>query len=90
MAGNQTMIVLSGMLRHIVDVANLSHAHEDAGTPSGERALRKGFRAHEKLIELLEQRKGAEAETLWRAHLLAADEYILEGSSALTVFDLMG
>ena len=32
MTGNQTLIVLSGMLRHIVDVVNLSHAREDAGT----------------------------------------------------------
>jgi DNA-binding FadR family transcriptional regulator len=90
MTGNQTLVVLSGMLRHIVDVVNLSHAHEDAGTPAGERALRKGFRAHERLISLIEERNVADAENLWRKHLVAADEYILEGSSSLTVFDLMG
>jgi DNA-binding FadR family transcriptional regulator len=90
MTGNQTLVVLSGMLRRIVDVVNLSHAHEDAGPPAGERALRKGFRAHERLISLIEQRDVAEAESLWRKHLLAADEYILEGSSSLTVLDLMG
>jgi DNA-binding FadR family transcriptional regulator len=90
MTGNQTLVVLSGMLRHIVDVVNLSHAHEDAGRPAGERALRKGFRAHERLISLIEERNVADAENLWRKHLVAADEYILEGSSSLTVFDLMG
>ena len=90
MTGNQTLVVLSGMLRHIVDVVNLSHAHEDAGMPAGERALRKGFRAHERLISLIEERNVADAENLWRKHLVAADEYILEGSSSLTVFDLMG
>jgi DNA-binding FadR family transcriptional regulator len=90
MTGNQTMVVLSGMLRHIVDVANLAHAHSDAGTPTGDRALRKGFKAHERLIDLIEAREGAEAELLWRKHLIEADEYLLDGPSALTVLDLMG
>jgi DNA-binding FadR family transcriptional regulator len=90
MTGNQTLVVLSGMLRHIVDVVNLSHAREDAGTPAGERAMRKGFRAHERLVALIEERNAADAESLWRKHLLAADEYILEGSASLTVYDLMG
>lgn len=90
MAGNQTMNLLTGMLRYIVDVANTSHARSDAGTPTGERAMRKGFKAHERLIELLEAREGAEAELLWRKHLTEADEYLLEGPSALTVLDLIG
>ena len=88
MTGNQTLVVLSGMLRHIVDVANLSHAHEDAG-----RARRagptQGFprpRAADLADRGAKRRRRREPV---RKHLLAADEYILEGSSSLTVFDLM-
>lgn len=89
MTGNQTMILLSGMLRYIVDVANIDQARNDVGTPTGERAMRKGFRAHERLVDLLEAREGAAAEQLWRKHLMEADEYLLDGTSALTVLDLV-
>jgi len=90
MAGNQTLSVLSGMLRHIIDVAHLAHAESDAGTPAGEQALKWGFAAHERIVDLIEARDVEQAERLWRKHLLAADDYLLGGESALTVYDLMG
>jgi len=90
MAGNQTLSVLSGMLRHIIDVAHLAHAESDAGTPSGQEALNKGFAAHERILDLIEAREVEKAERLWRKHLLEADDYLLGGAQALTVYDLMG
>jgi DNA-binding FadR family transcriptional regulator len=90
MAGNQTLSVLSGMLRHIIDVAHLAHAESDAGTPTGQEALRKGFAAHERIVDLIEAREVEKAERLWRKHLLEADDYLLGGGQALTVYDLMG
>ena len=90
MAGNQTLSVLSGMLRHIIDVAHLAHAESDAGTPTGQQALNEGFAAHERIVDLIEAREVEKAERLWRKHLLEADDYLLGGGQALTVYDLMG
>jgi GntR family transcriptional regulator, transcriptional repressor for pyruvate dehydrogenase complex len=89
MAGNQTLSVLSGMLRHIIDVAHMAHVESDAGTPSGQEALKKGFAAHDRIVELIEAKDVERAERLWRRHLLAADDYLLEGDRTLTVYDLM-
>ena len=89
MAGNQTLSVLSGMLRHIIDVAHMAHVESDAGTPTGQEALRKGFAAHKRIVELIEVKDVERAERLWRKHLLAADDYLLEGEGTLTVYDLM-
>ncbi len=89
MAGNQTLSVLSGMLRHIIDVAHMAHVESDAGTPTGQEALRMGFAAHERILELIEAKDVAHAEHLWRKHLLATDDYLLEGDRTLTVYDLM-
>ena len=36
-AGNQTLSVLSGMLRHIIDVAHLAHAESDGGRRPGSK-----------------------------------------------------
>lgn len=90
MAGNQTLSVLSGMLRHIIDVAHLAHAESDAGTPAGQQALNEGFAAHVRIVDLIEAREVEKAERLWRKHLLEADDYLLGGGQALTVYDLMG
>jgi DNA-binding FadR family transcriptional regulator len=89
MVGNQTLSVLSGMLRHIIDVAHMAHAESDAGTPAGQEALRKGFAAHERIVELIAANDVEGAERLWRKHLLAADDYLLRGDWTLTVYDLM-
>jgi GntR family transcriptional regulator, transcriptional repressor for pyruvate dehydrogenase complex len=89
MAGNQTLSVLSGMLRHIIDVAHMAHVESDAGTPAGQEALKMGFAAHERIVELIEAQDVAHAEHLWRKHLLATDDYLLEGDQTLTVYDLM-
>jgi DNA-binding FadR family transcriptional regulator len=90
MAGNQTLSVLSGMLRHIIDVAHLAHAESDAGTQAGKEALAQGFAAHQRIVDLIEAKDAGKAERLWRKHLLAADDYLLGGGRALTVYDLMG
>ncbi|HTU06307.1 MAG TPA: FCD domain-containing protein, partial [Trebonia sp.] len=89
MVGNQTISVLSGMLRHIIDVAHMAHAESDAGTPTGQEALQKGFAAHERIVELIAAKDVERAERLWRKHLLAADDYLLQGDWTLTVYDLM-
>ena len=90
LAGNQTMSVLSGMVRHIIDLSTFSHMVADTGTPANIRAIRKGFRAHELLIEHLAARDADAAAALWAKHLDEAETYILGGSNPKTVLDLLG
>jgi len=90
LAGNQTIAVLNGMVRHIIDLANWSHVDLDAGSPDNVRANRKGFRAHVRLVELVAGRQAEEAEALWRLHLQEAENYLLSNKSMTTVLDLLG
>jgi DNA-binding FadR family transcriptional regulator len=90
LAKNQTMVVLNGMLRRIIDQSSFAQIAADAGTPSNIQAIRKGFRAHERLVELIESRDSDKAEELWKRHLVEAETYMLNGSNPKTVLDLLG
>ncbi|TDU01769.1 DNA-binding FadR family transcriptional regulator [Streptomyces sp. 846.5] len=90
LAGNQTLTVLNGMVRHIIDLANWSHVDLDAGSPENVRANRRGFRAHVRLVELVAARQAEAAEYLWRVHLQEAEDYLLQNKSMTTVLDLLG
>ena len=89
LAGNQTMSVLSGMVRHIIDQSSFRHVAADAGSPANIRSIRKGFRAHELLIEHVEARDADAAEQLWRTHLAEAEKYMLSDANPKTVLDLL-
>jgi DNA-binding FadR family transcriptional regulator len=90
LAGNQTMAVLNGMVRHIIDMSSFAHMAADAGSPANIRAIRKGFRAHERLVDHLEARDADAAAELWSKHLTEAESYMLGGSNPKTVLDLLG
>ncbi|MCX4854227.1 FCD domain-containing protein [Streptomyces canus] len=90
LAGNETLSVLNGMVRHIIDQANWSHVDLDAGSPENVRANRRGFRAHGALVELVAARQTEAAEELWRLHLQEAEDYLLQNRSMTTVLDLLG
>lgn len=90
LAGNETLTVLNGMVRHIIDQANWSHVDLDAGSPENIRANRRGFRAHGALVELVAGRRTEAAEELWRVHLQEAEDYLLQSRSMTTVLDLLG
>lgn len=90
LAGNETLSVLNGMVRHIIDQANWSHVDLDAGSPENIRANRRGFRAHGALVELVAGRRTEAAEELWRLHLQEAEDYLLRSRSMTTVLDLLG
>ncbi|WP_371667978.1 FCD domain-containing protein [Streptomyces sp. NBC_00289] len=90
LAANQTLNVLNGMVRHIIDQANWSHVDLDAGSPENLRANRRGFRAHVALVELVAARRAEDAEELWRVHLQEAEDYLLQNRSMTTVLDLLG
>ena len=90
LAGNETLAVLNGMVRHIIELANWSHVDLDAGSPDNVRANKRGFRAHVRLVELVTAQEAAEAEALWRLHLAEAENYLLMNKSMTTVLDLLG
>ena len=89
LTGNQTLRVLMGMLEHIIVRADWSRVESDVGSPELERASRKGFNAHHRVVELIEARDDAGAERLWRRHLTEAKEYMVQGDIR-TVLDLLG
>jgi len=88
-AGNQTLRVLSGMLRHIIDTANWTRVALDAGSPTERRATHRGARAHRRVVELIEAGDADGAEALWHKHLVEAADYLAAGSQK-TVLDLLG
>jgi DNA-binding FadR family transcriptional regulator len=65
LAGNKTLVVLSGMLNHILDRVPLPRGHV------GGEALR----VHEELIQLIEKRDGPAAEAAWHEHLTQGEEF---------------
>jgi DNA-binding FadR family transcriptional regulator len=87
LAGSPTLSVLSGMVSHIVDLANWSHAVVDVAGSATQRAAGKGLRAHQRLVELIEAGDEAGAESLWRGHLVAAEDHVLQGAEQ--VLDLL-
>jgi DNA-binding FadR family transcriptional regulator len=89
LAGNQTLAVLNGMVRHIIDQANWSHVDLDAGSPQNVRANKRGLRAHERLVDLVAAQDGPAAEALWLRHLQEAEDYLLQNGSMTTVLDLL-
>ena len=89
LAGNQTMSVLSGMVRHIIDKSSFQHVAADAGSPANIRSIRNGFRAHELLIEHIEARDADAAQALWSKHLAEAEKYMLSDANPKTVLDLL-
>ncbi|MCX2934736.1 FCD domain-containing protein [Mycobacterium sp. CVI_P3] len=90
LCGNQTLRLLSDMLRHIVDRANWRTVDVDAGSTDNVRANRKGHRAHHRVIDLIEAKDDRGAAELWRKHLKEAEAYILRGPlSEQTVLDLL-
>ena len=89
LAGNQTMSVLNGMVRHIIDQSSWRQVAADAGRPANIRSIRKGLRAHELLIEHIEARDAEAAEALWRTHLAETEKYMLSDADPKTVLDLL-
>lgn len=89
LTGNQTLDVLTKMVQRIIDLANWKHVEKDAGTQYYAEATHRGLRAHQRVVDLIEDRAEAGAIELWRRHLTEAREYLLR-ADVKTVLDLMG
>lgn len=89
LTGNQTVVVLSRMMRSIVEIANTTMAAHAGNGGTGRRAARKGQRAHEHLLEAIEAGDTVGATACWKTHLSAADEYVTSGLGNRNVLDLL-
>ena len=88
LAGNETLALLNGMVRHIIDQANWTRfARGPGGTTP--KAAHRGARAHRRLVEHVEAREADAAEALWRTHLVEAGEYLTEGPGPQTVIEVL-
>lgn len=88
LAGNQTLILLSGMLRYIVDRANSSYLAADPDSAVRRTSARKAHRTHVKLVEMIEAGDADGAERLWSRHITAAEDAV-NAASEKTVLDLL-
>ena len=89
LTGNQTLQVLTGMIQRIIDLANWKHVETDAGTAEHTTATHRGFKAHHRVVDLIEAGAETGAAELWRKHLTEARDYLLR-ADVKTVLDLMG
>ncbi|MGV0050618.1 FadR/GntR family transcriptional regulator [Mycobacterium colombiense] len=90
MAGNQTLGVLSDVLRHIIEVATERYLIDPAlGGEDKLRASRAATRTHERLVELIADKDAAGAEALWRKHILATSAQLRSSGVADSVVDLL-
>ncbi|MCW2829716.1 MAG: GntR family transcriptional regulator [Aeromicrobium sp.] len=89
-ARNQTMLVLSSMLRTIIDRSTIESIVATAHLSSTDDAYHEAHKAHWRLIKLIEQRDADEAAAHWRRHLDLAEEFVLStGVAAHSVLDLL-
>jgi DNA-binding FadR family transcriptional regulator len=90
MAGNQTLTVLSDVLRHIIELATQSYVDVDGGSsPSSAAGAATATRTHAKVVELIADKDAAGAEALWRKHILATSARLRSSGVAGSVVDLL-
>ncbi|MGX9787844.1 FadR/GntR family transcriptional regulator [Mycobacterium sp. MMS18-G62] len=87
LSGNKTLQIVSDMLRHIIEKANLS-LQPTEGTRA-ESALRRSVKTHRMVLDHIKAGNAEEAGELWKKHLRKAEEYVLSGSELATVVDLL-
>lgn len=91
MAGNQTLTVLSEVLRHIIEIATERYVNDPGlGGPDKLPSANAATRTHQKIVELIEARAAEEADALWRKHILATSNQLKKAGMANTVLDLLG
>jgi DNA-binding FadR family transcriptional regulator len=91
MAGNQTLTVLSDVLRHIIEVATQRYISDPAlGGANKSPAAASGTRTHSQVVELIAAKDASGAEALWRKHILATSARLRAAGVADSVLDLLG
>ena len=86
-AGNQTLIVVTGMIQHILQLAAASWASSESGQVVARRVAR-SHRAHEELLGRIEDKDADGAEKVWARHLADTEGLLLRRAGGETVLDL--
>ena len=81
--GNHTLAAVVGMLSEITS-RHVALGYRETRRPADEVAkeIQRVIRAYGKLISLVEDRKGPEAEAFWRRHMNAAMKLLLADTGA--------
>ena len=87
LAGNETLSVLASMLLNIMDAHN-EHFMSLHGEAHEKQADQLAFRAHKKLVKLLQDGDAAGAQALWRKHLNNVEKYMI-GDSKTTLVEVL-
>jgi DNA-binding FadR family transcriptional regulator len=85
LSGNATLAVLSAALQHISE----SHAARLVSTRWDESMWRRAYRSHEKVVDLIAEGKGREAEAFWRRHMELAGAQLLPGIGDLPISEVL-
>jgi DNA-binding FadR family transcriptional regulator len=90
LAGNQTLMVLSDVLRHIIEVAGRRYVGDGSpGDADRSSAAKAATRTHQKLVDHIAAKDAAAAEALWRKHILATSAQLKASGIANSVVDLL-
>jgi DNA-binding FadR family transcriptional regulator len=89
LTGNETLILVSGMLDGIVGryQASVSRTKREAATGAARRARDAGLRSQEKLVALIAAKDGKGAEAHWRAHMENTAKVWLAGGQGDSVVE---
>ena len=88
-SGNQTLTIFAEMLHHLIELHSESYVARWGGEPRERKGAKQGERTHELFLERVVSRDADGAEELWSRHLDEGAEYVLRGSDARTVLDLL-
>lgn len=86
LAGNQTLTVVAEMLNEVVTRA-VAKISSTGLAPESVAARRRAIRSQERMLELVDAGKAAEAEAHWREHMTVVGRF-LQRQGATTVIDL--
>jgi DNA-binding FadR family transcriptional regulator len=87
-AGNVTLGMLALMLANIVEKHLVAEITGKRSRPEQETDNRRAYRAHKKLLQLVEDQDVVGAENFWRKHMEIAGEILLREYGSTTVVDL--
>jgi DNA-binding FadR family transcriptional regulator len=87
LAGNETLAVLASMLLHVMDAHNALFMSQH-GEAHEKQADQLAFRAHKKLVKLVQAGDAAAAMAFWRKHLNNVERYMI-GDSRTTLVEVL-
>jgi DNA-binding FadR family transcriptional regulator len=87
LAGNKTLSVLASVLLHIMDAHNELFMAQH-GPAHEKQADQLAFRAHKKLVKLLQEGEAVGAQAHWRKHLNNVEKYMI-GDSKTTLVEVL-